>query len=145
MDLLICISTTVAYLYSVIIGLILAIDPALVNSATYFETSALIMTFILLGRYLEILAKSKTYTVLDSLNKHHKGESLLVEGDMCEGNTRTISNTLIQRNDVLKVLPGDRVPTDGKIGQDYVPRISLLTGHSKVLSWGARQKSTSRC
>jgi Cu+-exporting ATPase len=131
-DLLISISTTVAYLYSVIVGLILAIDPSLVNGDTYFETSALIMTFILLGRYLEILAKSKTYTVLDSLNKHHKGESLLVEGDIGESDARTIPNTLIQRNDVLKVLPGDRIPTDGVIveGTTEVDE-SMLTGEAR--------------
>ncbi len=103
-------------------GLILAIDPSVVNGDTYFETSALIMTFILLGRYLEILAKSKTYTVLDSLNKHHKGESLLVEGDTAEANTRTISNSLIQRKDILKVLPGERIPTDGKHKKHSQPK-----------------------
>jgi Cu+-exporting ATPase len=141
-DLLISISTTVAYMYSVIVGLILAIDPSLVNGDTYFETSALIMTFILLGRYLEILAKSKTYTVLDSLNKHHKGESLLVEGDIGESDARTIPNTLIQRNDVLKVLPGDRIPTDGKA---RVLNFRWLTYHAQVSSWKVRQKSTSPC
>lgn len=129
-------------MYSVIVGLILAIDPSLVNGDTYFETSALIMTFILLGRYLEILAKSKTYTVLDSLNKHHKGESLLVEGDIGESDARTIPNTLIQRNDVLKVLPGDRIPTDGKA---RVLNFRWLTYHAQVSSWKARQKSTSPC
>ena len=103
----------------------------------FFETSAMLITFVLLGKYLESSAKGKTSEAIEKLCEMAPPTAILVETRTDDaGNTTTterdIDSNLIQKQDVLKILPGTRMPADGKIvmGSTFVDE-SMLTGESK--------------
>ncbi|GAB4840915.1 serine/threonine protein kinase Ran1 [Ancistrocladus abbreviatus] len=131
MDVLVALGTTASYVYSFC---------ALLYGAftgfwcpTYFETSAMLITFVLLGKYLESLAKGKTSDAIKKLVELAPATALLLTKDK-GGKTigeREIDALLIQPGDILKVLPGAKVPADGVVswGHSYVDE-SMVTGES---------------
>ena len=108
-----------------------------------FETSALLIMFVLLGKYLESKVKVSTSEALSELSKLTPDTATLVgvmsvdqdgvenENTFQECEEESIPLTLLQRNDVLLVRPGEKVPTDGTIvhGTTTVDE-SMLTGES---------------
>lgn len=131
MDVLISIGTNAAYFYSLIVTIIAIVDPTF-ESELYYETAVLLITFLLLGRYLENLAKGKTSDAITKLMSLQAPTTILVTLDPETGNVtgeRVIESSLIEIEDVLKVLPGDRIPTDGMIvrGKTAIDE-SMLTG-----------------
>ncbi|GFZ06076.1 copper-exporting ATPase [Actinidia rufa] len=102
-------------------------------SPTYFETSAMLITFVLLGKYLETLAKGKTSDAIKKLVELAPATALLLVQDKGGKNIgeREIDALLIQPGDILKVLPGTKVPVDGVVvwGSSYVNE-SMVTGES---------------
>ena len=94
----------------------------------FFEISAILLTLILLGRYLEILAKGRTSDVLSRVQQMQATSAVLVLDGGVEENT---SAELVQRGDLLKVkkrstffktnfffykaVPGDKIPVDGVV------------------------------
>jgi Cu+-exporting ATPase len=139
MDVLIALGTNAAYFYSLYSILRAATSPTFTGT-DFFETSAMLITFILLGKYLEILAKGKTSEALEKLMDLTPDTAILVTldeaGDVKE--ERVISTQLIQRKDIIKVLPGSKVPTDGVVrsGQSHVNE-SMITGEAVPVSKGA--------
>ncbi|KVI03063.1 Cation-transporting P-type ATPase [Cynara cardunculus var. scolymus] len=131
MDVLVALGTTASYVYSVYALLYGAITGFW--SPTYFETSAMLITFVLLGKYLEILAKGKTSDAIKKLVELVPATALLLVKDKDGKNVgeREIDALLIQPGDVLKVLPGTKVPVDGHVvwGSSYVNE-SMVTGES---------------
>nr|XP_043638978.1 copper-transporting ATPase RAN1-like [Erigeron canadensis] len=131
MDVLVALGTTASYVYSVYALLYGAITGFW--SPTYFETSAMLITFVLLGKYLEILAKGKTSDAIKKLVELVPATALLLVKDKSGKNVgeREIDALLIQPGDVLKVLPGTKVPVDGNVvwGSSYVNE-SMVTGES---------------
>ncbi|KAJ0867917.1 putative P-type Cu(+) transporter [Helianthus annuus] len=131
MDVLVALGTTAAYVYSVYALLYGAITGFW--SPTYFETSAMLITFVLLGKYLESLAKGKTSDAIKKLVELVPATALLLVKDKGGKNVgeREIDALLIQPGDVLKVLPGTKVPVDGHVvwGSSYVNE-SMVTGES---------------
>ncbi|KAI3664914.1 hypothetical protein L6452_43526 [Arctium lappa] len=131
MDVLVALGTTASYFYSVYALLYGAITGFW--SPTYFETSAMLITFVLLGKYLEILAKGKTSDAIKKLVELVPATALLLVKDKGGKNVgeREIDALLIQPGDVLKVLPGTKVPVDGHVvwGSSYVNE-SMVTGES---------------
>ncbi|PNY00909.1 copper-transporting ATPase ran1-like protein, partial [Trifolium pratense] len=131
MDVLVALGTTASYVYSVCALLYGALTGFW--STTYFETSAMLITFVLLGKYLECLAKGKTSDAIKKLVELTPATALLVVKDK-DGKSieeREIDSLLIQPSDTLKVLPGTKIPADGIVswGSSYVNE-SMVTGES---------------
>ncbi|XP_021901567.1 copper-transporting ATPase RAN1 [Carica papaya] len=131
MDVLVALGTSAAYFYSV--GALLYGAVTGFWSPTYFETSSMLITFVLLGKYLECLAKGKTSDAIKKLVELAPATAILIikdKGGKCIGE-REIDALLIQPGDTLKVLPGTKLPADGVVvwGSSYVNE-SMVTGES---------------
>lgn len=135
MDVLVVLGTTASYVYSVCALLYGAIEGYW--PPTYFETSAMLITFVLLGKYLETMAKGKTSDAIKKLVELTPATAILLAKD--KGGKiveeREIDALLIQPGDILKVLPGTKVPVDGAVvwGSSYVNE-SMVTGESVPVS-----------
>ncbi|CAL0334915.1 unnamed protein product [Lupinus luteus] len=131
MDVLIAVGTTVSYTYSVCALLYGALTGFW--SPTYFETSAMLITFVLLGKYLECLARGKTSDAIKKLVELAPATAILVVKDKGGRSfvEREIDSLLIQPGDTLKVIPGTKIPADGVVtwGSSYVNE-SMVTGES---------------
>ncbi|PRQ33090.1 putative hydrolase [Rosa chinensis] len=136
MDVLVALGTNVAYFYSVYIAMkALALDNF--EGEDFFETSSMMISFILLGKYLEVLARGKTSDALAKLTDLTPETAYLLSLD-ADGNAISemeISTQLIQRNDILKIVPGAKVPVDGIVisGQSHVNE-SMITGEARPIS-----------
>ncbi|KYQ91143.1 P-type ATPase [Tieghemostelium lacteum] len=137
MDLLVAIGSTAAYAYSIISIVIGMVNPDFMGMH-FFETSASLITFIILGRWLENIAKGHTSSAIVKLMNLQTKESVLVQGSIDKSSNsftvtseEIIPSNLIQYGDILKVIPGSSVPTDGTIvsGQSSIDE-SMLTGES---------------
>lgn len=138
MSFLIAMGTTAAYSYSVAVVIYNAVNlgsgkPRLMQS---FESSSLLISFVLLGKYLEASAKSRTSKAVSALAEMAPDSATLIGVSGTEQATeRTIPLALLQRGDILLVRPGEKVPTDGivKSGYSSVDE-SMLTGESLPVS-----------
>ncbi|GER33160.1 copper-transporting P-type ATPase [Striga asiatica] len=131
MDVLVALGTSASYFYSVCALLYGAMTGFW--SPTYFEASAMLITFVLFGKYLESLAKGKTSDAIKKLVELAPATAILLikdKGGKIVGE-REIDALLIQPGDILKVLPGTKVPADGSVvwGSSYVNE-SMVTGES---------------
>ncbi|WOL16489.1 copper-transporting ATPase RAN1 [Canna indica] len=131
MDVLVVLGTSASYFYSVgalFYGAFTGFRPPI-----YFETSAMIITFVLFGKYLEVVAKGKTSDAIKKLVELAPATALLLVKDE-EGRhvgEREIDALLIQPGDILKVFPGSKIPSDGIVvwGTSHVDE-SMVTGES---------------
>ena len=136
MDVLVAMGTNAAYFYSVYIA-IKALSSDTFEGQDFFETSAMLISFILLGKYLEVVAKGKTSDALAKLTDLAPDSACLLTLDD-DGNVVSeveISIQLIQRNDIIKIIPGEKVPVDGIVtdGQSYVNE-SMITGEARPIA-----------
>src|ERR687890_243944 len=129
MDTLIAIGTTAAYLYSATVTLIPSYLPF---TSVYFETAAIIITLILIGRLLETRTKEKASDavrkLLDLQPKMAKVLRLRERGDTEE---IEIPIEQVQEGDTMVIRPGERIPTDGIVieGGSSIDE-SAITGES---------------
>ncbi|RYO78713.1 hypothetical protein DL764_010095 [Monosporascus ibericus] len=126
MDLLVVLSTTAAYIFSVVsFGYMVAGQP--LSTGEFFETSTLLVTLIMVGRWVAALARQKAVESISirSLQTH---TALLVTGDR----ESEIDARLLQYGDVFKVVPDSKIPTDGTVvsGSSEVDE-SMVTGESR--------------
>jgi Cu+-exporting ATPase len=105
-----------------------------------FDSSAMLIAFILLGKFLEANAKSQTSKAVSKLAEMAPDSATLIGkvdklGNMTSVPERIIPLVLLQRGDVLLVRPGEKVPTDGtvKSGSTSIDE-SMLTGESLPVS-----------
>ncbi|KAK4742364.1 hypothetical protein SAY87_000365 [Trapa incisa] len=136
MDVLIALGTNAAYFYSAYSVLRAATTPNF-KGTDFFETSSMLISFILLGKYLEVLAKGKTSEAIAKLMNLAPETALLLTLDS-EGNVvseKEIGSQLIQKNDVVKVVPGAKVASDGFViwGQSHVNE-SMITGEARPVA-----------
>ncbi|MDQ0260690.1 cation-translocating P-type ATPase [Sinomonas atrocyanea] len=132
MDTLVSLGVTAAYVYSLVQLLAdpgLTADPAMEMSrgALYFETAAVVTTFLLLGRWLEARARSRAGNALRALlDRGAKRATLLRDG----AETEVPAEQLVP-GDLFVVRPGEKIATDGVVreGASAVDA-SLLTGES---------------
>ena len=124
MDTLVALSTGVAFLYS----LLNTIYPDFLRSRgvephVYYESAVVIITLILLGRYLEERAKQKTKGAIKGLMHLQPKTSIVIRN----GEEIEIDSEKIQVGDLLIVKPGQSLPVDGKIkrGESYVDESSI--------------------
>jgi len=137
MDVLVSLGTNAAYAYSAISILHHHFARHHVTGkyvpTDFFETSAMLITFILLGKYLESSAKRRTSSAISKLLNLAPSEAIVVELSDAGAvvSEQRIDASLVQRGDVLKVLPGAKVPADGEViaGSSYCDE-SMLTGES---------------
>ena len=94
----------------------------------------MMISFILLGKYLEIVAKGKTSDALGKLTQLVPDKAYLVAIDT-DGNIITeteIDTQLIQKNDIIKIVYGSKIPVDSIVikGQSYANE-SMITGEAR--------------
>jgi P-type Cu+ transporter len=127
MDTLIAIGSMAAYLYSVVVLLGLIFSIADVGAHVYFETAAVILTLITLGKLLEARAKGHTSDAIRKLMGLSPKTATLLR----DGQEVTIAIDEVMTGDTLVVRPGERIPVDGLVleGSSSVDE-SMLTGES---------------
>jgi len=131
MDTLIALGSWAAYLYSIVVLLGIVFNFGEVGAHVYFETAAVILTLITLGKLLEARAKGKTSEAIKKLmGLSPKTATLLRDGQESEV---AIDDVVI--GDLLLVRPGERFPVDGIVveGRSSVDE-SMLTGESLPVS-----------
>eukprot|EP00210_Caulerpa_lentillifera_P002355 g2260.t1 len=136
MDVLVALGTDSAYIYSILAVLthrFMGHEQHEYTPTDFFETSAMLITFILLGKCLESNAKGKTSEALTKLIKLIPDTTTMVSlGKNNEiTNEEEIPVSLIQKGDYLKVYPGGRIPADGVVivGNSNINE-SMITGES---------------
>ncbi|OZJ01943.1 hypothetical protein BZG36_05496, partial [Bifiguratus adelaidae] len=153
METLVCIGTSVAYIASVasVVNAI-AIGQHSTSGGTtsvdFFETSVYLITFIHLGKWLESMAKGRTARTVTELMKLQPDKALLciqssqqvhMESEQSQNSSeyddlflyeeKEVDSSLLQPGDIIKVLPGGKIPCDGAVinGMTTVDE-SMLTG-----------------
>ena len=126
MDVLIFTGSSAAFFYSIYGWLINYGTPA-VHHYLFFETSATIITLVLLGNVLEHKSVKKTTTAIGDLTAIQK----VIAKKEIEGKITEVNFEDIRVNDILVINSGDKIPTDGIIisGTSYIDE-SMITGES---------------
>ncbi|HZH51302.1 MAG TPA: heavy metal translocating P-type ATPase [Microvirga sp.] len=124
MDSLVVLGTSAAYGYSVVATFLPGLLPA-GTANVYYEAAAVIVTLILLGRYLEAKAKGRTSQAIKRLLGLQPKTARVVR----DGNPVEIPVEQVVIGDVVQVRPGERVPVDGEVleGSSFVDE-SMITG-----------------
>ncbi|KAH9593001.1 hypothetical protein LSM04_003275 [Trypanosoma melophagium] len=129
MDTLVAIGTGASYLYSAVAYLVTLSTRQ--HMMTYFDTAGMLLTFMLLGRYLEAQAKRSTSDALIELMNLVPPVSSIVtpEGDI------TVPSTSVKKGMRVRVLAGDRIPVDGTVveGMSDVDE-QMVTGEAVIQS-----------
>ena len=122
MDTLIAVGTLAAFGYSTAV---LLADP---EGDLYFDVSALVVAFLLLGRFLEARAKGRASAAIRRLLELGAKDARLVDES---GGERSVPVEQVRVDDVLRVRPGEKIPVDGVVvdGESAVDE-SMLTGES---------------
>jgi P-type Cu2+ transporter len=150
MDTLVALSTGIAYIYSTTVTFFPDLfHKAGIHGHVYFEASAVIITFILLGKLLEERAKSNTSSALKKLIGLQPKTVVLVTGI---GEQKEVPISNVMPGDIMLVKPGTRIPVDGTVisGSSFVDE-SMISGepipaektlHSKVYAGTINQKGS---
>ena len=131
MDTTISLGTLSSYLYSVIISAnhIFGLNISVLSHSheTYYETAAMIISFILIGNYLEAVLKSKTQTSIKKL-KALQSKFVTVVRD---GEEIQVPYKKVKINDIVLIKAGERIPVDGEISEGFcIVDESAMTGES---------------
>ena len=127
MDSLIAVGTSAAFFYSLYsVGQVFLGYHAFVHQL-YFESVAVIIALVLLGKYLESSAKGRTSQAIQSLLELVPSQATVIR----YGEAVTIDTEDIRVGDIIRIKPGDRMPVDGLVtdGQTFVDE-SMMTGES---------------
>ncbi|HEX6820347.1 MAG TPA: heavy metal translocating P-type ATPase [Ktedonobacterales bacterium] len=123
MDVLVSLGSTAAFLMSIVATFF----PQVVGAVTFYDTTALIVTLIYLGKYLEARAKGQASEAIAKLASLQPRIAHVIR----DGQERDVPVTAIRVGDELLVRPGGRIPTDGvvTVGDSAVDE-AMLTGES---------------
>src|SRR5690625_4500371 len=126
MDVLIALGTSAAYFYSLYEGILTIGNPAH-TPHLYFETSAILITLILFGKYLEVNAKSRTTMAISKLLNLQVRQARVIRDE--EEIMTPIEDVIV--GDRMLVKPGEKIPVDGVVikGRTSVDE-SMITGES---------------
>ena len=120
MDVLVALGSLSAYCYSIAM--------IVLGGEVFFDTASMIITFILLGRFLEAGSRLKAGNAIAELAELQPHEALLISES---GETTMVPIAAVKIGERIEVIPGDRIPLDGKVldGEAEVNE-SMLTGES---------------
>jgi P-type Cu+ transporter len=127
MDVLVALGSSVAYFYSIFVLVYLTFDSTILGHHVYFETSAVIITLIKLGKLIEVRAKGKTGSAIKKLIGLKPKTARVVRNNQ----ELDIPIKEVVVGDLIVVRPGEKIPVDGVVvdGQSSVNE-SMLTGES---------------
>lgn len=127
MDVLVALGTSVAFFYSLVVLMALPLNMQGIGEHVYFETAAVIITLIKLGKLLEARAKGQTSAALKKLMRLSPQTACLLK----DGEEQQIPITQVTVGNLLLVRPGESIPVDGIVreGSSAVDE-SLFTGES---------------
>lgn len=133
MDVLVALGSTVAYVYSIVVAVALTAGSTAVGEHVYFETAALIITLIKLGKLLEARAKGETSEAIRELIGLQPDTARVVR----QGIELDVPVSDVVVGDLLLVRPGERIPVDGEVvdGLSSIDE-SMLTGESMPIEKG---------
>lgn len=126
MDSLIGIGTVAAYIYSFAVSALEdVLSPFIDVEHTYYDVTIVVITFIALGKYLEAKSKLKTGDAIEKLLNLQAKTALVVR----DGIEVEISVNDVQKDDIIIVKPGAKIPVDGVIieGTSFIDE-SMVTG-----------------
>ncbi|CAG8707013.1 10192_t:CDS:1, partial [Acaulospora morrowiae] len=137
MDVLIVLGTTSAFVFSSFTMLYALISSEHKRPSVFFDTSTMLITFVTLGRYTENLAKGKTSVALSKLMSLTPTTALILIKDAKTGEItgeKKIPTELIQVGDIVRIVPGDKIPADGTVisGSSSVDE-SMVTGEANAV------------
>ncbi len=127
MDVLIAMGTSAAYFFSIYNAFFQPAKEGMMMKELYFEAAAVIITLILLGKYLEAVAKGKTSEAIKKLMGLQAKTARVIRN----GAEEDIPIEEVEVGDMIVVRPGEKVPVDGKLveGNSSLDE-SMLTGES---------------
>jgi len=127
MDILVVLGTTSAYLYSMYLLYIHLFIEAQMHPMYYFEISALIITMVLIGNYIEHIAKERTTDALVELINLGAKEARVIK----DGIETMVDIDEVFLGDHIVILANEKIPVDGKVvnGTSYIDE-SMITGES---------------
>ena len=135
MDTLVALGSTAAFIYSTVLTFLIPLHPHLAHSL-YFEASAVVLVFVMTGKYLEQRSKEKTKSAIKALTALVPDTAVRVMNFKADnnGSAETLEEVPVEQigiGDVLLVRPGQRIPVDGTVlkGNSGVDE-SMLTGES---------------
>ena len=157
MDTLVALGSAISFIYSLVNSILIFINlnkgnheavHDLFHNQLYYDSAAMILTLVSVGKYLEGLSKKQTTKALDELMEMVPNSVLKVEGD----SSNLVSIESINIDDVIEVRPFDVIPLDGVVikGSSYIDD-SSITGESLlkeknagdvVISGSKNQQST---
>ncbi|TEB05551.1 Copper-exporting P-type ATPase A [Pelotomaculum schinkii] len=134
MDVLVAMGITAAYGYSLMTTLHMFFPNLFFEGPNFFDTSALLITFVRFGKYLEAKAKGRAGQALKRLLELQADKARL----LINGEEKEVAAADLKTGDVVIVKPGERIPVDGEIieGQASIDE-SMLTGESIPVDKGA--------
>ena len=120
MDFLVASGATLTYIYSMFILFGAKGD-------SYFDSVSMIITFVLVGKYLEVIGKKSAVDTLDKIKSSLPLEAVVIEDNI----KKVIALNSVKIGDIIEIKAGDKVPVDGKItkGTGFFDE-STLTGES---------------
>ncbi|GAA6012476.1 hypothetical protein JCM11491_004343 [Sporobolomyces phaffii] len=131
MDVLVVLGTSAAFTYSIfaLVSAPFVADPTY-HPKVFFDTSTMLITFVTFGRFLENLAKGQTSTALSRLMSLAPSQAIIYT-DAGRTKEKKVPTELIQVGDVVKIVPGDKIPADGVVvsGESTVDE-SMVTGEA---------------
>ena len=133
MDVLVALGSSVAFVYSVAVTVAFTTGSTAVGEHVYFETAALIITLIKLGKLLEVRAKGRTGRAIRELMALSPELARVVR----DGVESEVPVERVRVGDELAVRPGERIPVDGMVidGRSAIDE-SMLTGESLPVEKG---------
>ena len=127
MDVLIAIGTSAAWGYSAIVTFLPYVGVRGVDPATYYDTAAVIIGLILLGKYFEEIAKGKASDAIRKLMDLAPRTAHVLR----DGREEEVAVELVHLEDLVIIRPGERVPVDGTIVEGFSAiDESMITGES---------------
>lgn len=123
MDILVATGALLTYIYSIYITL-------LQEGEAYFDSVAMIITFVLIGKFLEVLSKKSAADTLDTIGKHIPNEVNIVEN----GELKRLNVHSVKVGDIIEIKPGEKAVLDGEVisGEGYFDE-SSLSGESRPI------------
>ncbi|MGO1470197.1 MAG: copper-translocating P-type ATPase [Tissierella sp.] len=127
MDSLIAIGTSAAVIYGVYALIQIVNGDIIFANELYFETAGVIITLILLGKYLESVSKGKTSEAIKELMNLQPKTATVIHKDK----ETTIPIEEVEVGDIILVKPGEKIPVDGIVTEGHTSiDESMLTGES---------------